>query len=322
MKRSLTIGLALSIVLVLALFFTAGEAKEFPTRRIDIVVPFGPGSGTDTTMRAFAPELQKVLGVPVVAMNVEGSGGLAGMEFAAKQPADGYTLFCHTPTHILAEIQNLSPISLTKHFVPVARLIQNSVLVVTSAKGRFKTWDEMVEFAKAHPGEVTVGGYSPKGIDAIAMKMIERAAGIELTFVPFGGGGEAKAALLGGHIDLTNDDPENCIELAKAGEIIPLLVAAEKRLPAFPDTPTTLEKGINIVVGPWRGLAVRKDTSPEIITKLEEAIKKAYESEGFQNWLKTTGLDQIPGWMGSAELQKKWEDDIAFFAKAFKELGL
>jgi tripartite-type tricarboxylate transporter receptor subunit TctC len=316
-------GVAVLLTLSMLVFLPlVGEAKEFPARGIDIVVPFGPGSGTDTTMRALAPELEKALGVPVVVINAEGSGGLKGMEFASKQPADGYTLFCHTPTHILAEIQNLSSISLTKNFIPVARLVQDSVLVTAGVKGRFKTWDEMVEFAKANPGKVTVAGLSPKGIDAVSMKMIAKAAGIELNFVPFGGGAEAKSALLGGHVDLANDDPANSIELVKAGEMNALLVATDQRLAAFPDTPTSYEKGINITVGPWRGLATIKGTPPEIVAKLEEAVKKAYESESFQKWMKDRMLDQRPGWMGSAELQKKWEEDIAFFSNAFKELGL
>jgi tripartite-type tricarboxylate transporter receptor subunit TctC len=273
-------------------------------------------------MRALAPSLQKVLGVPVVVLNQEGSGGLRGMEYAAKQPADGYTLFLHTPTHILSEVQNLSSVSLTNNFDPVVCLVQDSVLVVASAKGRFKDWSETAAYANEHPGEVTVAGMSPKGIDAISMRMIVKAAGVDITFVPFGSGAEVNSAILGGHVDLGNQGPAETLEMVKGGEMKAFLVANDKRLPAFPDTPTTYDMGLQVTTGPWRALAAPKGTPPEIIAKLEDAIKKAYESEEFQKWLKDVMLDQRPGWKDSKGLGELWKNDLEFFKNAFKELNL
>ena len=298
----------------------AGE--KFPVRKIDVIVPYGPGSGTDTTMRALAPSLQKVLGVPVVVQNVAGSGGLRGMEFSAKQPPDGYTLFMCTPTHILAQIQKLSPINLTEKFDPLVGLVQDSTLVTTKAGGRFKTWKEMAAYAKDHPGEVTVAGLSPKGIDAVSMRMLAKAAGIELTFVPFGSGAEATSAILGGHVDLANEGPADAYDMIMGGEQLALLVASDRRLSDLPDVPTSIDEGLNVVTGPWRALCVPKGVDAEKMVILQDALEKAFNSPEFQEWLKKTMLDQRPGWRRSEDLGKKWQEDLEFFTNAFKELGL
>lgn len=298
----------------------AGE--KFPVRKIDVIVPYGPGSGTDTTMRALAPSLQKVLGVPVVVQNVAGSGGLRGMEFSAKQPADGYTLFMCTPTHILAQIQKLSPISLTEKFDPLVGLVQDSTLVTTKANSRFKSWKEMVAYAKEHPGEVTVAGLSPKGIDAVSMRMLAKAAGIDITFVPFGSGAEATSAILGGHVDLANEGPADAYDMIMGGEQLALLVASDRRLSDLPDVPTSIDEGLNVVTGPWRALCVPKGVDAEKIKVLEDALEQAFNSPEFQEWLKKMMLDQRPGWRKSEDLGKKWQEDLEFFTTAFKELGL
>lgn len=321
MKR-ISYILAFAVASTLLLSSVAFAAKAFPARKIDVVIPYGPGSGTDTTMRALAPSLQKVLGVPVVVQNVAGSGGLRGMEHAAKQPADGYTIFMCTPTHILAQVQNLSSVKLTENFDPLVGLVQDSVLVTTSSKGRFKSWKDVVTFAKANPGKVTVAGMSPKGIDAVSMRMIAKGAGIDITFVPFGSGAEATSAILGGHVDLGNEGPADAFDMIQGGEERALLVSSDKRLAGLPDVPTTYDEGINVTTGPWRALAVPKGTPPEIIATLEKAVEKAFNSKEFQTWRTKVMLDQRPGWKTSKELGKKWQDDLVFFTQAFKDLGL
>jgi Uncharacterized protein conserved in bacteria len=314
--------LLLCIAATLLFASASFAAAKFPVRKIDIVVPFGPGSGTDTTMRALAPSLQKVLGVPIVVQNQAGSGGLRGMEYAAKQPADGYTLFMHTPTHIIAQVSNLSKVKLTENFDPLVGLVQDSVLVTTSAKGRFKVWKDVVDFARQNPGKVTVAGMSPKGIDAVSMRMIAKGAGIDITFVPFGSGAEATSAILGGHVDLANEGPAEAYDMIQGGELRALIVSSDKRLADLPDVPTTHDEGINVTTGPWRALAVPKGTPADIVKILEDALEKAFNSEEFQTWRKRVMLDQRPGWRRSQELGQKWKEDIEFFTNAFRELGL
>jgi tripartite-type tricarboxylate transporter receptor subunit TctC len=297
-------------------------AADFPSRKIDIIVPFGPGSGTDTTMRALAPSLQKVLGVPVVVQNIEGSSGLRGLEYASKQPADGYTLFLNNTTHILLEMQNLSPIALTQSFDPVACVVQDSVLFTASANGRFKTWKDVVAYAKENPGKVTVSGSSPRGVDGVSTLMVAKGAGIEVTFIPFNSGAEAMSAILGGHVDLGNMGPADAMEMIRGGEMNGILVTSEKRLDIFPDTPTTYDEGINVTAGAWRALAVPKGTPPEVISKLESAIREAYDSPEFQKWLKDVTLDQRPGWKDAKGLGELWQSELIYFKKAFEEIGL
>jgi len=263
-----------------------------------------------------------VLGVPVVVTNMEGGGGIIGMEYVNKQPADGYTFMIHSPTHLLLSIQKLSEVDLIKDFVPVTRLVQDSVLITASSNGRFKTWDEVVAWAEDHPGDVTIGAQAPKGVDAITVRMISAGAGIETKFIPFDGGAEVKSAMLGGHIDLSNDDPINALALVQSGELNALLVGNDKRLPGFPDTPCTVELGIDVTAGPWRGISARKDTPEEAIKGMEVAIAEAMKSAQWQDFAKKAMLDQRPGYANAEEFSKIWEEQYQFYSDAFEKFGL
>ena len=315
------------MVLVVILSLTANAslvfaAPNFPTRRVEIIVPFGPGSGTDTTARAIAAPLEKVLGVPVIVQNVEGSSGLRGLEHASRQPADGYTIFLNNTTHILLQAQNISPIALTESFDPLVCLVQDSVLFTAAANGRFKTWKEVVAHAKENPGDVTVSGSSPRGIDGLSTLMTAKGAGIEVTFVSFNSGAEAMTAILGGHVDLGNMGPADAAEMIESGEMIGLLITSENRLSTVPDVPTTVEEGINVTAGAWRGLAVPKGTPPEVIAILESAIREAYDSPEFQQWLVDFSLDERYAWKNSKEFGEFWRSELEQFRGAFAELGL
>jgi tripartite-type tricarboxylate transporter receptor subunit TctC len=183
---------------------------------VELIVGFGTGSGTDTTSRAIAPELEKVLGVPVVVTNIEGSGGVKGLEYAARQPADGYSYMITTQSLILADIQELSKTRIMDDFVPVTRLVQSSVCIATRKDSQYNTWDEVVSYAKDHPGELKIGAQSPKGIDALSSRVIFKAFEIDIPFVGFNSGAEAKAAVLGGNCEFINADPSEMGDLIKA----------------------------------------------------------------------------------------------------------
>jgi tripartite-type tricarboxylate transporter receptor subunit TctC len=302
----------------------SGEGEEFEfKRKIELVVGFGAGSGTDTTSRAIAPVLEKILGVPVVVTNIEGSGGVKGLEYAAKQPADGYTYMITTQSLILADIQELSKTRIMEDFVPVTRLVQSSVLVATREDSQFNTWDEVVEYAKDNPGKLKIGAQTPKGIDALSSRVIFSAFGIDIPFVAFNSGAETKSAVLGGHIEFINADPSEMGDLIEAGEMKGLIVANDERLPMLPDVPCAGDFGHpEVTLGPWRGFVAKKGTPQEALDAMEVAMKKAYESETFQDWLKITGLDQREGYAGQKEFGEIMKEDEAMLRQIFDEYGL
>lgn len=292
---------------------SAQSGKTYPERKVEIIVGFGAGSGTDITARALSEPLSKVLGVPVVVTNIEGSQGLNGLEYVYKQPADGYTLFLTTQTQLITQINGLSEIKFTEEFMPVSRLVHDVTLITGNGQGRFKDFDEMKALAEANPKDVKIAGLAATGLDGMIIKQFVESSGLELDLISFGGTGECKSALLGGHVDLSIDDVATAKPLIEDGELTGIVVLSEERLPGLPDVPCSVEKGIDATIGAWRGLSVRKGTDPEVIKTLEEAIVKAMEDPAWKEFVETGMLDQRPGYANSEEFEKIWEEEYAFF---------
>lgn len=328
MKKLSRRFLSLSLALLTALSLTAcgqtastpDQEKEevveetpftYPERKIEIVVGFGTGSGTDITARAIAEPLQEILGVPVVVTNIEGSQGIKGMEYAEKQPADGYTFFLTTQTQLLAQINDLSDVKITEDFEPLARLVHSVVLITGNGNGRFKDINEVIAYAKEHPGDVKLGGIGMTSVDAVALREFCSECGADIEYVSFSGGAELSSALLGGHIDLACSELADSMPLIESGDLTGMVVLAENRLPSAPDIPCTGELGINATMGAWRGLSVKKGTDPQIIEFLNEKIQEAMQTESWAKFVEANGLDQRPGYANNKEFADLWVSEYA-----------
>ena len=313
-KKTLrVISLVLCAVLLLAGCSGGSKAKAFPERKVEIVVGFGAGSGTDVTARALSDPLSKVLGVPVVVTNIEGSQGLNGLEYVYKQPADGYTLMLTTQTQLITQIYGLSDIKFTEEFEPVSRLVHDVTLVTANPQGRFQNFEELSAYAKDHPKDVKIAGLAATGLDGMIIKQFVTNSGVDLDLVSFGGTSECKSALLGGHVDLSIDEIATAKPLIDSGDLLGMMVLSEERLPDLPDVPCSAEFDIDATIGAWRGLSVKKGTDPEIIKTLEEAIVKAMEDPAWQEFVATGMLDQRPGYANAEDFGKIWEEEYAFF---------
>jgi tripartite-type tricarboxylate transporter receptor subunit TctC len=296
-------------------FAAAGfAAREFPSRKVEIVVGFGPGSGTDVTARALSEPLSKVLGVPVVVTNIEGSQGLKGLEYANRQPSDGYTLFLTTQTQLITQIKGLSEIKFTEQFEPVCRLVHDVTLLTANPQGeKFKDFKEMSEYAKAHPKDIKIAGQAATGLDGMIIKQFVDNSGLLIDLVSFGGTAESNTALLGGHVDLAINEMATAKPLIDAGRLAAIAVLAEKRLPKLPDVPCTGELGVDATIGAWRGLSAKRGTDPEIIKKLQDSIVAAMEDPSWKAFVERSMLDQRPGFATADGFQKIWDDEYKFF---------
>ena len=312
-KAVRTISLILCLALLLAGCSGGSKGKGFPERKVEIVVGFGAGSGTDVTARALSDPLSKVLGVPVVVTNIEGSQGLNGLEYVYKQPADGYTLMLTTQTQLITQIYGLSEISFTEEFEPVSRLVHDVTLVTANPQGRFQDIDELSAYAKEHPKDVKIAGLAATGLDGMIIKQFVENSGMDLELVSFGSTSECKSALLGGHVDLSIDEIATAKPLIDSGDLIGMMVLSEERLPDLPDVPCSGELGIDATIGAWRGLSVKKGTDPEIIDALEAAIAEAMEDPAWKEFVANGMLDQRPGYANAEEFGKIWEEEYAFF---------
>lgn len=142
-------------------------------RKVTLVCPWGVGGGADGTLRPLQPVLEPILGVPVEIVNVEGAGGANGIDFTCKQPADGYTYVLGTQSHIMLDLQKILPVDFKKELRPVAKLVHSINIIASSKKaqeGKYSNFTEFVDYAKAHPQELTCGMLTATGADSVALK--------------------------------------------------------------------------------------------------------------------------------------------------------
>lgn len=320
-KASVLAGLSLSVALILgACSEVEGEGSDgesYPKGNIEVLVGHGAGGGTDQFARAVAKELEIILGTTINVVNQEGGAGVVALENAYAQPADGYTLIADAAYPITTAAGT------NKHgledVTPIAR-VQNDTYILWVNKDTYTTVEELIEDAKANPGKIKVGGTGALGMDEITTGMFGNEADVELNYIPMKGGGEMHAGILGGHLDVMFDEPGPASSLSEAGEIVPLLVLSEERLEAFPEVPTAIEKGWDLTLGNERGFFIKKGADPAIVEKLEEAIKKAAETEAYKKYEKDSYLDLRSGWLGSEDYTKELEKNIELFKEILEGL--
>lgn len=287
----------------------AGDSADKPwkfERKVEIVIPFGPGSGTDTTIRALQPLLEKELGVPININNVEGAGGVKGAEFFNKQPADGYTFALYTPSHIIAAVNKTTNFDILNDTVPVVRLVQDSNIILANKDVPYNNMKELIEYVKANPGKAKLGMMSPQGIDGASAKQLFDAAGIDVGFVPYSSGAEANAAVMGGHTDMVLTSPFDANAYLKSGDMKGIVVLAEKRASNAPDVECTKELGYDAYIGPWRGLVAKKGTPEGAIKAFEEAVIKATQTPEWDKWKESVGLNDREGFANREDFTKIW----------------
>lgn len=329
MKKRMTLFLALILVLSTALMgcskkpsapSNSGANGEFVfNRKIEIVCPWGAGGGADSTIRAFAPALEKELGVPVVINNVEGGGGVQGVDFTSKQPADGYTFMLGTQSLLLASFQGLTSVDMYETFTPVVRLVHDTNVIVASSKAPYSNIDELVEYIKANPGKVKVGVMTITGVDAFTVRQTFEELGVDVPLVAFNNGAELNAAIIGGHVSLAIVGPAEVKGLVESGDMKPIIVASENRLPIIENVESTGEKNIHSFLGPMRGIFALKGTPEEAIKAFEAAAIKAAESEEFKAWATSMSLDQRPGFAKTEDFKAIWEEQNTTLKALFEK---
>jgi len=277
---------------------------------------FGPGGGTDVFVRTLAIDARRVLKVPLVVTNMTAGQGVASTKYVLDQPADGHTLLAFGPEQIFNAI--LGRIDYKEFEGVIMCQMDQSMFYVSKEKGRFKTIKEVTQFAKANPGKIKLAGTGAAGFDEVLVKQFNNKAGVDITYVPYESASEAKAALVGGHIDLLHEEPGVIISLIDAGTILPIVVFTEQRLKKFADVPTGRELGIDITMGRWRGLAVKKGTPKDRIKILHDGFKRAMESDVYKTVTHSQLLDLRPGYLNSEDFTKFWAEEDKIYSEILK----
>ncbi len=297
---------------------TQAEDGSFVFERpIELVVPFGAGGGSDTTWRAAVPYLEEQLGTSIKVNNVSGASGVKGAEYFNAQPDDGYTFLALTPSHTAAGARGTVNFDIMNDIKPVAKIVQDANVIVAGADVPYNNVEELKEYVLANPGDAKIGMLSVDGIDAAATMQLFDAVGIEVPMVPFDGGAEANAAVLGGHVDMIIAGPAEVAEYVNGGDFKGIVVLSEERATTLPDIECTGELGYEAYMGAWRGLGV-KTTAPEGAAEaMEAALKATIENEEFIAWAESMSLTDRPGWENSEDFTTRWFNDYDTMKEIF-----
>ena len=328
MKRRPAVRMILSLAVTLAagavLVAPAAAQKprgDFPTRPITFVVGFGAGGGADVFARALSEASKTSLTQPIAVENRPGAGGTAANAYVAGRPADGHTiLFGHAGSSVITPIITNQPTLKWDAFQPVARIHAEEEWLMVHPDSPWKTVKDLVAYAKKNPKKVRVAGSAIGGIDSFVILAWEKAAGIDVEYIPHEGGGPAILAFLGRNAEVVVGNVSEFFQHVEAKKMVPLAVASEKRSPIFPNVPTLKESGADVVMVQWRSVFAPKDTPSDRVAALAQAFRKSMEAESWKTFNRNSKAVDL--YLGPAEFRKFLAAEEGRFTKIIDELGL
>lgn len=269
---------ALAAASLLALGAAPALAQNpYPSKPINMIVPFSAGGTTDILARVVGQALTVELGQSVIIDNRPGAGGNIGGLAASRAPADGYTLFMGTVgTHAInAALYSKMPFDPIKDFAPLSRVANVPNLLVAHPSQPFKTVQEMIAYAKANPGKLNFGSSGSGSSIHLSGELFKSMTGVDMVHVPYKGSAPAVTDLLGNQIAIMFDNMPSAIQHVRSGKLRPIAVTTAKRSPELPDVPTVAEAGVpGYEATSWFGLWVPAKTPVDIQKKLHAAIAK------------------------------------------------
>jgi tripartite-type tricarboxylate transporter receptor subunit TctC len=274
--------LATAVCIAAVALPAAGWAQDnYPDRPIHFVAPYGPGGTVDPTMRILAQATQEILGQPTVPENKAGAAGSVGTEYVINSDPDGYTVLVHT--NVLASEACLKP-NLPYNFLetmrPVRDLVETPFVVLVNPQLPVNTLDELVKYAKEHPGELNYGASGVGSSGQMRGEQFKVNTDTDIAYIPYKDGGSTLAALVAGEIQVAFDTLPGSIGMIRDGRLRLLAVSTPERWPLVPDTPTMKELGYPTLASQWIGAFVRNDVPQPIVDKLSETFDKALQEQG------------------------------------------
>jgi len=250
-------------------------AQQYPAQPIHLVVPFGPGGGSDIVGRILAQELQAKLGQPVVVENRPGAGGTIGNEYIAHTAADGYTLGIMTAGQVISAVMRKSmPYDARTAFTPVAQVANAGLIMVARPDFSASNVAELIALAKQTPGKLVFGSPGFGATQHLAAELFKQTAGVDMLHVPFRTTPDALTGLLSGQVDVIFETISAVLGQAQAGRLKALAVTGKDRFPAVPDVPAAIESGLlpGYDVTTWYGVFGPRGMPPAVVTQLNRAL--------------------------------------------------
>lgn len=280
---------ALLAVLSAGLSAPVAAQADYPTRSIQIVVPYSANGGTDRSTRVLAKYLSPVLGVDVVVRNVVGDGGANGIRAVVTARPDGYFL----------GIAAQGPLAMVPHYRDVGYTIEDPdylalfgrtlMMLAVHRDKPYKTMEEFIAYAREHPGSITVGNSGKGGAVQIATEGFSSAAGISVSSVPYAGSAASIKALIKGDLDAVVASPAELQDAIADRMVVPLMVMEDRRLAQFSKVPTARDLGIDFVWASWKGVIAPQGLPKDVRVKLISALESVMLNQDFLRDMRKLG---------------------------------
>jgi len=321
--RSLGAAALLAATLSVAFSGTVrAQADDYPTRPVQLIIAYGPGTIGDVSMRLLAAKLSSRLGKQFVIDNRPGAAGVVAAQSAALAAPDGYTLLLTGNSYAIATAWFKSlPYNVRKDFAPISTVASFDFLVATRKDSPFKSMHDVISYAKANPGKLNIATLSPGTTQHLGVELLKVVAGVDVVPVPYRSSPDAANALLRGDVDIDMDSYAPLSSLIEGGKVDIIATTGRKRVPFLNGVPTVMESGVpDFDVSSWNGIAAPAGVPASIIAKLSKAVIEALGSSDIEASGQKLGMEM----RGSTpeELQARLESDITKWSALIEKAGI
>ncbi len=264
-------------------------AQDYPDRPVEFIVPWSPGGGSDTLMRIIANNISPFLGVEMPVINIPGVGGTVGLTEASRRAADGYTISQVHEGLLAATATGLTELA-WDDFEPIALMTASPQFLVAATDQPYDTFEGLVEYAQANPGELTIG-VTLGGVPHLHAAMIAEAFNLDWRYVGYEGTGERVRALVGGNLDLAIGDISSSLQFVENGDLVFLATGAPERQAQTPDVPTLVELGADLDLSITRGIVMPKGSPEAARAAMEAALLELSKDPAFIEQINNAGAD-------------------------------
>ena len=301
-KSKRNLGLLLFVVLGLLALQVGPVFAKYPEKRIRLVVPFAPGRGTDLPARIMAKYANPFLDNKIYVENIAGAAGALGFRAGATAKPDGYTITMLATGISVSPHVGMTDFPRLDQFDAICVVAQDPAILAVKLDSRFKTLNELIDFAKSHPNEVTMSTAGVGSINHLIIAALGYATKCQFKAIPYDGSTPAMVAAIGGHVDVGVSGTGGTLAYITGGKLRSLVTLGAKRSKYLPEVKTAKEQGIDVEMYMWRGAAVPKNTPQGIKDMINAAFRKAAESEEYKKTMDDEGLEPI--YLGPQEAQQ------------------
>ena len=284
---------------------------NYPDKAITLIVPWGVGGASDLLMRAIANVYPKYAnGQQLIIKNVNAAASVQGVaEYTGLRP-DGYSLLFWATAQSIKTQMTKTPYE-ALDFKPIFAAVNDSPYILVHADSQFKTLKDLVDYAKANPGKLTIGNSGSGGGNHLAALQFEIAAGIKVNHIPYGGGAQSAQATLAKEVDCSMNVPAEGLTNVEAGQLRQLAVLSRDTMPPFPNTPPAKAQGDDAVTEQARGIMIHRNAPVGMAEKLEVIFKQCVEDPEFIEQLKTLKMNRQ--WLTGAEYEELIKTEIDLY---------